>query len=75
VLRNDITAGRALMQAALPVFSLLEGSGKYVQYVKAGAEAMGIPVGAPRPPLCQLSEGERRHLDVLLDGLRSQGLA
>lgn len=74
-LKGDIEGGRALMRDLLPLFSLLEGSGKYVQYVKAGTQAVGYDVGAPRPPLCQLSAAERATLDGLLDGLRAHGLA
>ena len=74
VVKGDIEGARALMRLLLPLFSLLENSGKYVQYVKAGTQAMGMAVGAPRPPLCQLSDAERATLDGLLGGLREHGL-
>lgn len=74
VLKGDIEGARTLMRLLLPLFSVLENSGKYVQYVKAGTEAMGMAVGVPRPPLCQLSEVERASLDGLLGGLREHGL-
>ena len=75
VVRRDIEAGRALMTLLLPLFSLIEGTGKYVEYVKAGTEAVGIPVGAPRRPLTTLPAADRDTLDRLLGDLRQQGLA
>lgn len=74
VVRRDVAAGRELMTLLLPLFSLLEGEGRYVQYVKAGTEAAGFAVGAPRPPLAPLSDGERARLDALVDALRAHDL-
>lgn len=74
VLARDIDKGRALMTELLPLFSLLEGEGKYVPYVKAATEAVGHPVGACRPPLLRLGAAEQGRLDTLLGRLREHDL-
>ncbi len=74
VVQRDIERGRALMTDLLPLFSLLEGEGKYVPYVKAATEAVGIPVGPCRPPLQRLDAAEQARLDGLLDRLRQHDL-
>jgi 4-hydroxy-tetrahydrodipicolinate synthase len=50
----------------LPLFNLLETSGKYVQYVKAGLELLGHPVGPPRKPLLPVSPGEEQALKNIM---------
>lgn len=74
VVRRDIEAGRVLMTELLPLFSLLEGEGKYVPYVKAATVAAGIPVGSCRPPLRALGADEQARLDRVLGPLRDRGL-
>lgn len=74
VVRRDIEAGRALMTRLLPLFSLLEGEGKYVNYVKAATVAAGFAVGPPRAPLQPLTPDEAARLDALLGDLREHAL-
>jgi 4-hydroxy-tetrahydrodipicolinate synthase len=50
----------------LPLFNLLEASGKYVQYVKAGLQLLGHPVGPPRKPLLPVSAGEAQALKEIM---------
>ena len=51
VSRKDLPAARELYYGLLPVLALMEAGGKYTQFVKAGCELMGRPVGPPRQPL------------------------
>lgn len=55
---GDFIAGRAKMQAIYGAMSSLE-SGKFVQKVKYGCELAGIPVGACRQPLLELTTEEK----------------
>jgi 4-hydroxy-tetrahydrodipicolinate synthase len=48
---GDMPAARELYYSLLPVMALMEGGGKYTQFVKAGCELTGHPVGPPRQPL------------------------
>ena len=51
VRKKDLFAARELYYRLLPTLALMEGGGKYTQFVKAGCELMGHPVGPPRQPL------------------------
>ncbi|TWT79141.1 4-hydroxy-tetrahydrodipicolinate synthase [Planctomycetes bacterium CA13] len=55
----------------LPVLSLIEGGGKYTQFVKAGCELTGHPVGPPRRPLQPASSAEIESLRQVLGSLQS----
>lgn len=55
VVQKDIPAARSLYNALLPLFTLFEESGQYVQLNKAALEMLGRPVGKPRPPLLPVS--------------------
>jgi dihydrodipicolinate synthase/N-acetylneuraminate lyase len=50
----------------LPTLELMEGGGKYTQWVKAACGLMGRPVGAPRAPLRAATAAERRQLKAAL---------
>jgi 4-hydroxy-tetrahydrodipicolinate synthase len=65
VVRKDLLAARAIMGKMLPLFMLMEGGGKYLQYVKYGCEILGIPVGDVRPPLGPLTDAERANFREL----------
>lgn len=51
VRKKNLFAARELYYRLLPTLALMEGGGKYTQFVKAGCELMGHPVGPPRQPL------------------------
>ncbi len=66
VLREDYPAARQLYFEMLPILELMEGGGKYTQWVKAGCALMGHDCGDPRGPLGSATQPERAHLlDVL----------
>lgn len=56
--RQDFAAARKLFFQMLPVLELMEGGGKYTQFVKAGCRLMGHDVGAPRRPLAAATAAE-----------------
>lgn len=74
VVRKDLTAARDIMRRILPLFMLLEGGGKYLQYVKYGCELLGMPVGSVRPPLGGLTEAEKAKFRELFAQVRGAGL-
>ena len=55
---GDWKAARKLFFELLPTFELMEGGGKYTQWVKAACGLMGQPCGAPRLPLAAASKAE-----------------
>ena len=59
-----------------PCSRLMEGGGKYTQWVKAACGLMGRPVGAPRGPLRAATAAELRQLKAALaelpEGRRAQ---
>jgi 4-hydroxy-tetrahydrodipicolinate synthase len=65
VQQKDFLAARELYYKMLPTLALMEG-GKYTQFVKAGCDLMGRPVGPPRAPLRSASSGERARITEAL---------
>jgi 4-hydroxy-tetrahydrodipicolinate synthase len=64
--RKDFAAARACYERMRPALELLEGGGKYTQWVKAGCGIMGHPVGPPRQPLLPASQAEVARLKQAL---------
>jgi len=63
---GDFTKGRAIMSAMLPLLSVLEQGGKFVQCIKHGLTLRGIDCGPPRRPLQPLNKDDKRELaDVI----------
>lgn len=62
VLKNDFVIGRRLMKAMLPVMTVLERGGKFVQCVKYGCELDGLPSGSVRLPLRPMTKELKRQL-------------
>ena len=60
--KNDFSAARDLYYQMLPTLGLMEGGGKYTQFVKAGCQVMGHPVGPPRGPLLPAERDEVEQL-------------
>ena len=59
VLKKDYTAARKLFFRMLPTLELMQGGGKYTQFVKAACGLAGHPVGPPRRPLLIPTAAER----------------
>ncbi len=60
--KKDFAAARKLFFEMLPTLELMEGGGKYTQWVKAACGLMGHDCGAPRRPLAPATPSERRRL-------------
>ncbi|WP_298294328.1 dihydrodipicolinate synthase family protein [uncultured Litoreibacter sp.] len=59
---GDFAKGRAIMSAMLPLMSVLEQGGKFVQCIKHGLTLRGIDAGPPRKPLQPLNKDDKRQL-------------
>ena len=59
---GDFTKGRAIMSAMLPLMSVLEQGGKFIQCIKHGLTLRGIDAGPPRKPLQPLNKDDKRAL-------------
>jgi len=71
VVEGDFTKGRAIMTAMLPLMTVLEQGGKFIQSVKYGVERRGLPAGKPRLPLKPLNKDEKRELDQVIDRMNA----
>ena len=65
-LEGDFDKGRRIMTAMLPLMSVLEQGGKFVQCIKHGLSLRGIPVGPPRKPLQPLNKDDKRALEQVV---------
>jgi 4-hydroxy-tetrahydrodipicolinate synthase len=70
IVRQDYAAARRLFFEMLPVLELMEGGGKYTQWVKAGCRLMGHDCGAPRRPLGPATAAECVRLRAALREVR-----
>lgn len=70
VLENDFNKARRIMSAMLPLMSVLEQGGKFVQCVKYGCEIAGLNAGVPRPPLRPLNKDDKRLMDMTVKTLQ-----
>jgi 4-hydroxy-tetrahydrodipicolinate synthase len=66
VKRKDAMGARECYNRMRPTLELMEGGGKYTQWVKAGCGIMGHPVGPPRQPLLPASAVEIARLEQAL---------
>lgn len=62
VVQRDYVSARRLFFQMLPTLELMEGGGKYTQWVKAACGIMGHDCGAPRRPLGPASAAEMAQL-------------
>jgi len=62
VIDGDFTKGRRIMTAMLPLMTVLEQGGKFLQCIKHGMALRGLPSGPPRLPLKPLNKDEKRDL-------------
>jgi 4-hydroxy-tetrahydrodipicolinate synthase len=63
---GDFTKGRAIMSAMMPLMSVLEQGGKFVQCIKHGMSARGINAGPPRRPLQPLNKDDKRQFEEVV---------
>jgi 4-hydroxy-tetrahydrodipicolinate synthase len=71
--QGDIPAARKFYYEIMSALQLIEGGGQYTQYVKAGCEIMGNPVGSPRMPLMPVSKEAYKNLKEILSTFSSEG--
>ena len=71
--QGDIPAARKFYYEILSALQLIEGGGRYTQYVKAGCEIMGHPVGPPRGPLQPVPKEAYENLKKILSTISSEG--
>lgn len=64
---GDFNKGRRIMSAMLPLMSVLEQGGKFVQCIKHGLTLRGIDAGPPRKPLQPLTKDDKRQLAEVVD--------
>lgn len=64
--KEKIIEARDLWYNILPIGDIVEGSGKFVQYIKAGMELRGIDSGPPRKPLMPLGATEKSTFQKML---------
>lgn len=64
--KKDYAAARKLFFELLPTLELMEGGGKYTQWVKAACGLMGHACGAPRRPLGPATKAECAQLRAAL---------
>ena len=62
VLEENFQKGRLIMTAMLPLMTVLEQGGKFVQSIKHGLTLRGIDAGPPRKPLQPLNKEDKREL-------------
>ncbi len=72
VKKRDFSTARELYYKLLPVLAVLEGGGKYIQFVKACCDLMGHPAGPPRRPLLPANPDEVAELKKALDQIREE---
>lgn len=64
--KSDYSAARKLFFEMLPTLELMEGGGKYTQWVKSACGLMGHECGPPRRPLGPATKSERTQLRAAL---------
>jgi 4-hydroxy-tetrahydrodipicolinate synthase len=69
VARQDYAAARKLFFEMLPTLELMEGGGKYTQWVKGACGLMGHACGPPRRPLGPATPAELQRLRDALIGV------
>ncbi len=65
-IEGDVSKGRAIMSAMLPLMRVLEQGGKFVQCIKYGLTLRGIDAGPPRRPLHPLNKDDKRILEEVV---------
>lgn len=72
VIENDFVKGRKIMAAMMPLMSVLEQGGKFIQSVKHGVTYSGRSAGAVRSPLMGLDQSEKEALEQVIETLKKE---
>ena len=64
---GNFDKGRRIMSAMLPLMTVLEQGGRFIQCVKYGLSLRGIPTGPPRKPLHNLNKDDKRQLEQVIN--------
>jgi len=65
--KNNLIAARDYAQKMMSFFFMVETEGAFVQYLKAGMELIGRPMGHPRRPLLPASKETKHRIEVALE--------
>lgn len=71
VVEKNFVKGRKIMSAMMPLMSVLEQGGKFIQCVKQGVEIDGRFAGMVRAPLQGLTEEEKNQLADVVSTLKA----
>jgi len=72
-IQKDMDKAKKLYFRLLPLLTMFESTGQYVQLTKAGMDILGRPVGIPRLPLQPPTKQARQGLNEILDSLLATG--
>ena len=64
--KKDFEKAKTLYFKLLPLFTMFESTGQYVQLTKAGLDILGRPYGIPRKPLLPPTNEHRQQLKEIL---------
>ncbi len=70
VVEGNFTKGRRIMSALLPMMSVLEQGGKFIQTIKHGVTMNGIDCSVVRSPLKVLNKDDKRELEQVVKVLK-----
>jgi 4-hydroxy-tetrahydrodipicolinate synthase len=71
VVEGNFDKGRRIMAAMMPLMSVLEQGGKFIQCVKHGVTLSGQFAGVTRKPLLGLEESEKQELAQVISTLKA----
>ncbi|GJL82596.1 MAG: dihydrodipicolinate synthase family protein [marine bacterium B5-7] len=71
VIENNYEKGRKIMKALLPVMTVFERGGKFVQCVKYVCELRGLPGGHVRQPLLPMSHSLQQQMQLAVESATS----
>lgn len=71
VVNGDFAKGRRIMNAMLPLMTVLERGGKFIQCVKYACELDGLPAGPARLPLRPMKKELKRQFREALENART----
>jgi 4-hydroxy-tetrahydrodipicolinate synthase len=71
VVEKEWEKAKTLYFKLLPLFSMFENTGKYIQLTKAGLALQGKPVGVPRLPLLESPKASQEELQTILNSIKA----